>query len=76
MPSLPNPNYAHYNAIADAQIVTVIDNDGSVFTSLSSSVGMMPSNNPNLSTTTANKKQFSGDYKFFTGKIKYLQEGI
>ena len=56
MPSLPSPNYADYRAIADAQIITGIEDDGSVFTSLSSSVGMMLLNNPRPSTTTANNQ--------------------
>ena len=46
MPSLPSPNDADYSAIVHAEIVTGVDNDGSVFTGLSWSNGMMPSNNP------------------------------
>ena len=69
-PSLPSPNYADNSTIADAQIVTGVDNDGSVFTHLSSSVGIMPLKNPKPSMTAANKDQLH------SGEMKYLQQVI
>ena len=70
MPSLSHPNYADFNVIVDTDIGTDISDDGFVFTGLSSSICIMPSNNPKPSTTTSNKDVF------YSGKMTYLQQGL